>query len=218
MRIEDYALIGDTHTAALVGKAVRSTGSACPASTPPPCFAALLGDAEHGRWLLAPAGGQRIERRYRDGTLVLETDFETAERRGRASSTACRSQADAPVRGARRGGPARPRADAMDSSAVRLRRRALGAPGRRRHGAGPGPTRWSSHAGEHRGANDATVADFMVGHGDSASASCSPGTRRTSRPAAPTTPCGARRNEVVARLVGAAAPTRRVWRDGCCAR
>ncbi len=54
-RIEDYALIGDLQTAALVSRAGRSTGAASRASIPAPCFAALLGTPDHGRWLLAPA-------------------------------------------------------------------------------------------------------------------------------------------------------------------
>ena len=46
----------------------------------PSCFTALLGDESHGRWLLAPAGGVTgTSRRYRPGTLVLESDFETAD-------------------------------------------------------------------------------------------------------------------------------------------
>lgn len=76
--LEDYALLGDTRTAALVS----STGSVdwlCwPNFDDPACFAALLGGPEHGRWLLAPAGGGRAtRRRYAEG-LVLETTFETA--------------------------------------------------------------------------------------------------------------------------------------------
>jgi hypothetical protein len=56
----------------------RSTGCARRASTRPPCFAALLGGPEHGRWQIAPdAAVQRTQRRYRAHTLILETDFET---------------------------------------------------------------------------------------------------------------------------------------------
>jgi len=78
--IEDYALIGDTQTAALVGRDGSIDWLCLPRFDSPACFAALLGDPSHGRWLLAPAGEVlRVERRYRQGTLVLETDFHTAD-------------------------------------------------------------------------------------------------------------------------------------------
>jgi len=77
-RIEDYALIGDTQTAALVGMDGSIDWLCVPRFDSGAVFAALLGDADHGRWKLAPAGGiQRIERAYRDKTLVLETTFHT---------------------------------------------------------------------------------------------------------------------------------------------
>src|SRR5918994_4776970 len=78
LRIEDYALIGDTQTAALVGRDGSIDWLCIPRFDSPACFAALLGDESHGRWLLAPAEEVRAtERRYRDDTLVLETDFRT---------------------------------------------------------------------------------------------------------------------------------------------
>jgi GH15 family glucan-1,4-alpha-glucosidase len=78
--IEDYALIGNTRTAALVGKDGSIDWLCLPRFDSPACFAALLGEAQHGRWLLAPtAGVVDIRRSYRDATLVLETDFETAD-------------------------------------------------------------------------------------------------------------------------------------------
>ena len=80
LRIEDYALIGDTQTAALVGRDGSIDWLCLPRFDSPACFAALLGDESHGRWLLAPAGEvTRVERRYRPGTLVLETDFHTRD-------------------------------------------------------------------------------------------------------------------------------------------
>ncbi|HEU4450636.1 MAG TPA: glycoside hydrolase family 15 protein [Gaiellaceae bacterium] len=80
LRLEDYALIGDTQTAALVGRDGSVDWLCLPRFDSPACFAALLGDEHNGRWLLAPAGGHKaVRRRYRDGTLVLETDFETAD-------------------------------------------------------------------------------------------------------------------------------------------
>ena len=78
LRIEDYALIGDTQTAALVGLDGSIDWLCLPRFDSPACFSALLGDESHGRWLLAPAGAvRRTERRYRQDTLVLETDFHT---------------------------------------------------------------------------------------------------------------------------------------------
>ncbi len=76
-RIEDYALIGDCETAALVGRDGSIDWLCAPRFDSPACFAALLGTPEHGRWRLAPAGApRRVDRRYRDGTLILETVFE----------------------------------------------------------------------------------------------------------------------------------------------
>jgi GH15 family glucan-1,4-alpha-glucosidase len=77
-RIEDYALIGDTHTAALVGKDGSIDWLCVPRFDSPAAFAALLGTVDNGRWRIAPAGGiQSIERSYRGDTLVLETTFRT---------------------------------------------------------------------------------------------------------------------------------------------
>ena len=77
-KIEDYALIGDCHTAALVGRDGSIDWLCVPRFDSPACFAALLGTPEHGRWLLTPGDDvRRVSRRYREGTLVLETDYET---------------------------------------------------------------------------------------------------------------------------------------------
>ncbi|MBL8799504.1 MAG: glycoside hydrolase family 15 protein [Planctomycetia bacterium] len=77
-RIEDYALIGDCETVALVGKNGSMDWLCLPRFDSGACFAALLGTAENGRWQIAPAGGVRaVRRRYRPGTLILETEFET---------------------------------------------------------------------------------------------------------------------------------------------
>lgn len=79
-RIEDYALIGDCETAALVARDGSIDWLCFPRFDSGACFAALLGTPEHGRWLLAPAAPIRnIRRRYREGTLILETDYETDE-------------------------------------------------------------------------------------------------------------------------------------------
>ncbi|WP_336649466.1 glycoside hydrolase family 15 protein [Kocuria rosea] len=77
-RIEDYALIGDLHTAALVGRDGSIDWLCLPDFDSPACFAALLDTSEAGRWLLAPAaGGLCTRRRYRPETLILETEWDT---------------------------------------------------------------------------------------------------------------------------------------------
>ncbi|HEV3133928.1 MAG TPA: glycoside hydrolase family 15 protein [Acidimicrobiia bacterium] len=79
-RIEQYAMIGDTQTAALIGDDGSVDWMCAPRFDSGACFAALLGDENHGRWLIAPAaGGRATRRRYRDHTLVLETEFESPE-------------------------------------------------------------------------------------------------------------------------------------------
>jgi GH15 family glucan-1,4-alpha-glucosidase len=79
-RIEDYALIGDTQTCALVGRDGSIDWACFPRFDSSACFAALLGGRENGHWSVSPtAQTRRVARRYRDGTLVLETDMETAD-------------------------------------------------------------------------------------------------------------------------------------------
>jgi GH15 family glucan-1,4-alpha-glucosidase len=79
-RIEDYALIGDCETAALVGRDGSIDWLCWPRFDSGACFAALLGGPEHGRWLIAPkTPAARIMRRYLGNSLILVTTFETAE-------------------------------------------------------------------------------------------------------------------------------------------
>jgi GH15 family glucan-1,4-alpha-glucosidase len=79
LRIEDYALIGDTRTAALVGRNGSIDWLCWPRFDSDACFAALLGDEKNGHWLIAPKNVEaKVTRRYRPGTLILETRFETA--------------------------------------------------------------------------------------------------------------------------------------------
>ena len=82
-RIEDYALIGDCETAALVSKDGSIDWLCWPRFDSGACFSALLGDPSHGRWLIAPAtdaGAEiRVSRRYTPNTLILETEFASAD-------------------------------------------------------------------------------------------------------------------------------------------
>jgi len=78
--VEGYALIGDTHTAALVGRNGSIDWLCLPRFDSGACFAALLGGEEHGFWRITPVGrAARITRRYRGETLVLETEFHTSD-------------------------------------------------------------------------------------------------------------------------------------------
>jgi GH15 family glucan-1,4-alpha-glucosidase len=78
LRIEDYGLIGDLQTAALVGRNGSIDWCCFPRFDSGACFAALLGTPDHGRWLLGPQGEiRRTTRRYRHDTLILETVHET---------------------------------------------------------------------------------------------------------------------------------------------
>ena len=78
LRIEDYAMLGDTHSGALVGNDGSIDWLCAPRFDSSAFFAALLGTRDNGHWQIAPVAPVRhVERRYRPGTMVLETDFET---------------------------------------------------------------------------------------------------------------------------------------------
>ena len=78
LRIEDYAMIGDCETAALIGRDGSIDWLCWPRFDSAACFAALLGTSDNGRWLLAPKSQPlEVTRRYRPGTLILETEFRT---------------------------------------------------------------------------------------------------------------------------------------------
>jgi GH15 family glucan-1,4-alpha-glucosidase len=77
-RIEDYALLGDLQTAALVGRSGSVDWLSFPRFDSPACFAGLLGTDDDGRWLLAPVdGGPCDDRRYRGDSLILESEWKT---------------------------------------------------------------------------------------------------------------------------------------------
>jgi GH15 family glucan-1,4-alpha-glucosidase len=79
-RIEDYAVVGDLQTGALVSKEGSIDWLCLPRFDSPACFNALLDTPDAGRWLLAPEGAGACTRRgYRDGTLVLDTEWETPD-------------------------------------------------------------------------------------------------------------------------------------------
>ncbi len=77
--IEDYALIGDCETAALVGRDGSMDWLCLPRFDSDACFAALLGNPNNGRWMIAPEQAANVSRRYRGDTLILETTFKTDE-------------------------------------------------------------------------------------------------------------------------------------------
>ena len=80
LRIEDYAIIGNCETAALVGRNGSIDWLCLPRFDSSACFCALLGGPEHGRWLIAPTRNDlKITRRYQSDTLILETVFTTAD-------------------------------------------------------------------------------------------------------------------------------------------
>ncbi len=92
-KIEDYAIIGNCETAALVGRDGCIDWLCLPRFDDAACFAALLGDEDNGRWLIAPAGaGAKSSRQYRGATLTLETVFETET--GAVMVTDCMSRRD----------------------------------------------------------------------------------------------------------------------------
>ena len=96
LRIEDYGLIGDLQTAAMVGRDGSIDWLCLPRFDSGACFAALLGEPRHGRWKLAPVDPIRAQSwRYRENTLVLEREIET-EYGACRSWTSCRDAAVTP--------------------------------------------------------------------------------------------------------------------------
>ena len=78
LQIEDYAMIGDCHSAALVGRDGSIDWLCWPRFDSGGCFAALLGTSENGQWLIAPVSASpNVSRRYLADTLILETEFQT---------------------------------------------------------------------------------------------------------------------------------------------
>ncbi|MFI4980983.1 MAG: glycoside hydrolase family 15 protein [Nevskiales bacterium] len=95
-RIEDYALIGDCRSAALVSREGSIDWLCWPRFDSPACFAALLGTPDNGRWRIAPAQPpMRVSRQYRPGTMILETVFDTAD--GSVALIDCMTAAPGPA-------------------------------------------------------------------------------------------------------------------------
>ncbi len=92
-KIENYAIIGNRATAALVSSEGSIDWLGFPRFDSPACFAALLGNPDNGRWLIAPkAEPTNVSRRYREGTVILETEFQTPE--GTVILTDCMQRRD----------------------------------------------------------------------------------------------------------------------------
>src|SRR5271167_4338290 len=78
-RIEDYAVIGNCRSMALVGRDGSIDWLCFPRFDSAACFAGLLGTSENGRWSMTPKSEHQIKRRYRPNTLIVETEFTTPE-------------------------------------------------------------------------------------------------------------------------------------------
>ena len=170
-RIEDYALIGDCKSAALVGRDGSIDWLCWPRFDSEACFAALLGSREHGRWLIAPRETAQITRRYRPNTLVLETHFETRGWRGDAGRFhAVRGCDHSDDRAARRRHARQGRHAHRADFAVRLwRRRPVGDPASKpaRCAPSPGPTWWScTRPCMCAGKDMTTVGEFTISRGE----------------------------------------------------
>src|SRR4051812_24285461 len=168
--IEDYAIIGNCEAAALVGRDGSMDWLGLPRFDSAACFAALLGTAENGRWQIAPSSSDtQVSHRYRPGSLILETEFET--RTGAVRLTDCMGRRD--------GGAEVVRLVQGVRGEVLMRMELIIRPGygsvvpwvRRlpdgRVTAVAGPDRFTlATSAEVRGEGMATVAEFLVSEGE----------------------------------------------------
>ena len=176
-RIEDYGLIGDLQTAALVSHHGSIDWLCFPRFDSGACFAKLLGDAENGHWSLCPAAEvTAARRRYRGDTLVLETELETDGRHrapDRLHAAARRGARRRPDRRGRRRDACRMRDGAHDPLRLRLGRPVGAAVGGRASSPSRGRTRSSSTTPVGLvGQNMHTVAEFDGRRRASGSRSC----------------------------------------------
>ena len=225
-KIEDYALIGDCQTAALVGRDGSIDWLCLPRFDSGACFAALLGDAR-ARPLADRAGRRRCaatRRRYRDGTLVLETEFETDDGRRRGdrlhaaarhgARTSCASSRACAARSPMRDGAGR--SASTTASIVPWVRRTDGRRSRDRRARRAAP----AHAGRDCAARTCATVGRVRRRGGRARAvraDLVPVARAAA--AGRSTPSARSRDDrrLVARLVAAAAPTTGEWRDAVAA-
>jgi GH15 family glucan-1,4-alpha-glucosidase len=171
LALERYALIGDTQTAGLVGDDGSIDWLCLPRFDSGACFAALLGDERHGRWRMAPAGPvRRVHRRYRPGTLVLETEFETDD--GVVRVVDCMPPRGREPDVARLVQGVRGRVPMRAELIIRFDCGAI-VPWTRQtdgwlHAVAAPDALWLSSDVPHRGEDLATVADFTLGAGEEA--------------------------------------------------
>ena len=127
--IEDYAAIGDGHTAALIAINGSLDWLCLPQFDSPACFASLLGDDRNGHWLIGPDGEHTVSRRYVDDTAVLETTYTTDTGEVRVTDLMPTGERRADVDPQRRGAQRHRHAAAQLGRPLRLRPHpALGAP------------------------------------------------------------------------------------------
>jgi GH15 family glucan-1,4-alpha-glucosidase len=168
--IENYAIIGNRASAGLVGSDGSIDWLGFPRFDSPACFAALLGGPENGRWLIAPrADNVRVRRRYRQGTLILETDFETSD--GVITLTDCMQRRGSAsdvlrlVRGIRGSVPMRMELSIRFGNGEVVPWVSRLPDGRLRAVAGPDQLLLETPV-EHRGENLTTVAEFQIHEGE----------------------------------------------------
>ena len=167
-RIEDYAVIGDMHTAALVGRDGSIDWLCLPRFDSPACFAALLGTQDNRHWRIGPQGVSTCtRRRYRPDTLILETEWETPDGNVRVSTSCPRGDNAANVVRIVEGVSGRWRCRACSACASTTEPRCRGSADDGQLVAIAGPDAvWVTTDVETYGRNLATYADFTVTAGE----------------------------------------------------
>ena len=205
--IEDYAIIGDTETVALVARNGSIDWFCVPRFDGGACFAALLGGREHGRWLLHPtAEVERIDRRYVGDTMVLETLFHTSTGSAAVIDFMPIRDEDADRGPHRRGSQRHGRADDGADRALRLRLcGSVGEGVRQRHrGARRMRCAATVHARAAQGPRPRHVQRVRGAAKENGCRSCSPGSNRTSPSRSPRPVRRARGTEAMVDRLGVA--------------